>query len=122
VKVTDWPNVAGFRFEAIVVAELAWLMVCVSAGEVLAVKLLSPLYFAVMECELTDKLDSESCAALLETVAVPKDVLPSRNVTVPVALPPKAVWIDADNVTDWPKADGFALEATEVVVAAPFTT
>jgi hypothetical protein len=86
------------------------------------VKLLSPLYFAVTECEPTDKLDKESWAALLETAAVPKDVVPSRNVTVPVALPPKAAWIAADKVTVWPKADGFALEATEVVVAAPFTT
>src|SRR6266436_1148333 len=97
-------------------------MVCVREADVLAVKLLSPLYFAVMECEPTGKLESESWAALLETVTVPKDVLPSRNVTVPVGLPPKAVWIVADSVTDWPKADGFALKATEVVVTAPFTT
>ena len=56
--------------------------------DVLAVKLVSPLYFAVMECDPADKLASESCAALLETVAVPKDVVPSKNVTVPVGVPP----------------------------------
>ena len=91
VNTTDWPNVAGFRLEATVVAEVAWLMVWVREADVLAVKLLSLLYFAVMECEPTDKLDRESCAALLETAAVPRDVVPSRNVIVPVALPPKAV-------------------------------
>ena len=91
VNTTDWLNVAGFRFEATVVAEVAWLMVWVREADVLAAKLPSPLYFAVMECEPTDKLDKESCAALLETVAVPKEVVPSRKVIVPVALPPKAV-------------------------------
>jgi hypothetical protein len=49
------------------------------------------LYFAVIECEPADKPESDSCAALLETVAVPKDVAPSRKVIVPDALPPKAV-------------------------------
>lgn len=63
-------------------------MVWVIGADVLAVKLPSPLYFAVMECEPTDKPDSESWARLLETVAMPKDVVPSRKVTVPVAVPP----------------------------------
>lgn len=53
----------------------------------LAVKFVSPLYLAVMGCEPTDKLGGESCAVLLETVTVPKDMLPSRKVTAPVAVP-----------------------------------
>ena len=91
-------------------------------AEVLAEKFVSPLYFAVMECEPADRLESGNCAELLETVAVPKDVVPSRKVTLPVAPPPKAVWIVAVNVTDWPKEDGFELETKAVVVDAPFTT
>ena len=98
------------------------MTVCVRAAEVVPEKFASPLYLAVIECEPVDKLDTDSCAALLETVAVPKDVAPSRKVIVPVALPPKAVWMLADSVTPWPKLDGLALELTEVVVDAPFTT
>lgn len=98
------------------------MTVCAMAAEVLPEKFASPLYFAVMECEPADKLDNDSCAPLLETLAVPKDVVPSRKVIVPVALPPKAVCIVADSVPPWPKVDGFALELTVVVVDAPFTT
>lgn len=37
-------------------------------------------------------------------VAVPKVVLPSSNVTVPVGVPPLAPITVAVNVTDWPAA------------------
>jgi hypothetical protein len=42
------------------------------------------------------------------------------NVTMPVAMPePGALAVTvAVNVTDWPKTDGFAEDATELVVAA----
>ena len=66
----------------------------------LPVKLPSPLYFAVIECDPADKLANEICAALLETVAVPKDVLPSRNVTLPVVVPPLDGCTVAVNTTD----------------------
>ena len=92
------------------------MTVCVTAADVLAVKLLSPLYFAVMEWEPNDKLDSESCAILLETVAVPKDVAPSRNVTVPVTVPPADGTTTAVNTTVWPKLDGLMFGETVVVV------
>ena len=82
----------------------------------LAVKLPSPLYFAVMECEPTDKLESESCATLLETVAVPKDVVPSRNVTLPVTVPPPDETTTAVNTTVWSKFDGLMFGDTVVVV------
>ena len=82
----------------------------------LAVKLLSPLYFAVMECVPTDKLDSESCAMLLETVAVPKDVVPSRNVTLPVTVPPADGTTTAVKTTVWPKLAGLIFGETVVVV------
>src|SRR5438045_3380855 len=85
LNVTDCPNIAGFRLDATVAVAVAPLMICVTGTDVLAEKLPSPLYFAVMECDPADRLASESCAELLETVAAPKDVAPSRNVTVPVA-------------------------------------
>ena len=75
-------------------------MVCVRAVDVLAVKLLSPLYFAVMECEPGDKVESEICAALFETAVAPKDVVPSRNVTVPVVVPPPEGCTVAVNTRD----------------------
>src|SRR5260370_32599064 len=87
VKVTDSPIAAGLRLEATVVAVVARVTVCVRGTDMLAEKLLSPLYFAVMAGAPTDQLDSESCAALVDTEAVPKAVVPSRKVTVPVAAP-----------------------------------
>jgi hypothetical protein len=47
VKVMDWPKASGLRLEATVVAVAARLTVCVRGADVLAEKLLSPLYFAV---------------------------------------------------------------------------
>ena len=38
-----------------------------------------------MECEPAARVDIVSCAELLLTVAVPSVVVPSKNVTVPVA-------------------------------------
>ena len=51
---------------------------------------------------------------------MPNDVEPSRNVTVPVGIPEPgaSAVIVAVNVTDWPKTDGFADEATTDVVAS----
>ena len=97
------------------------MTVCVTAADVLAVKLVSPLYFAVMECEPTDKLDSESWAMLLETVAVPKEVAPSKNVTVPVVVPPADGTTTAVIVMDWPKFEGFIFVETVVVVTDGLT-
>jgi hypothetical protein len=99
-----------------VVVVVAWLTVSVTAVDVLAVKLPSPLYFAVMECEPTDKLDSESWAILLETEQAPKEVVPSRNVTVPVTVPPADGATTAVITMDWPKLEGFMFGETVVVV------
>src|SRR5258708_20503385 len=79
VSVTACPKPDGFVLEATAVVVEAWLTVCVSAAEVLPEKFVSPLYFAEIECEPADKLDSDSCAALLHTVAVPTDIWPSRH-------------------------------------------
>lgn len=53
-----------------------------------------------MECAPTARDETESCAALDEMLLVPRVDVPSRNVTVPVALPPRAGWIVAESVID----------------------
>jgi len=58
------------------------------------------------------------CAELLDTVAVPSDVDPSRNVTVPVAEVPVGGWIVADRETDCPYVEGLRFVATVVLVVA----
>ena len=58
------------------------------------------------------------------SVPVPRVVLPSLNVTVPVGVPlaGAAAATVAVNVTDWPKTDGFDEDVTAVVLLAWFTT
>ncbi len=92
--------------------------ISVKIADVLAEKFASPEYCAVIECPPADILDNDSCAALLETVTVPKDVVPSRKVTVPVGVPPADGCTVTVKVTDWPNVAGFRLEATAVVVVA----
>ena len=48
VKVTDWPKTEGLTEETPAVVVPALLTVCVKLGEVLVLKLASPLYTAVM--------------------------------------------------------------------------
>src|SRR5260370_1296918 len=61
--------------------------------------------------------DVVKVAMPLLSVPVPIGLPPSRNVTVPVAVPDPGATGDtvAVNVTDWPKTEGFAEEATAVV-------
>ena len=57
-------------------------------------------------------------------VTVPREVTPSKNSTVPFAVPapgePAAT--AAVKVTDWPKSEGFAEDVNVVVVLALLTT
>jgi hypothetical protein len=76
--------------------------------------LASPLYTAVREWAPTASVEVASEADPLAMAAEPKDVVPSRNCTVPVADDGD---IAAANVTRCPKLDGLALElSVEVVV------
>jgi hypothetical protein len=59
-----------------------------------------------MECGPPDNDDICSAADPLLAVAVPSDVAPSRNWTVPVAVAGDTV---AVKVTGWPNADGFGV-------------
>ena len=71
-----------------------------------------------MECEPALKA-AVARVAWPETRAVlPSDVLPSKNVTVPVGVPAILLTV-AVNVTDWPAFDGLADELKVVVVAFP---
>jgi len=54
------------------------------------------------------------------TVPVPRLVVPSRNVTVPVGMPAGELTV-AVKVTGWPKTLGFTEEIDVTVVAALFT-
>jgi hypothetical protein len=56
-------------------------------------------------------------------VAVPSVAAPSRNVTVPVAVPePGATALTvAVNVTNWPNTDGFTDELTAVELESLLT-
>ena len=57
-------------------------------------------------------------------VTVPREVAPSKNSTVPVAVPApgETGLIAAVKVTDCPKTEGFAEDVTAVVVLALLTT
>ena len=75
-----------------------------------------------MECEATVSVDVVK-VALPEpsSVEVPRVVVPSLNVTVPVGVPPLEVTV-AVNVTDWLKTEGLAEELTVVMVVNVFWT
>jgi|SRR6266404_4715244 len=126
VKVTDWPNTDVPAEDVTAVLVEAWFTAWVKLAEVLPVKFVSPLYVAVTVWEL---FESEVIGPL---VAVPPDrltggpkLLPSiANWTVPVRVPePGATALTvAVKVTNWPKTEGLAEEATVVVVEAWFTS
>jgi hypothetical protein len=63
----------------------------------------------VIECAPADKADVLKVARPLLSVPVPSVVLPSLNVTVPVAAEGVTV---AVNVTEVPAVDGFADDAS----------
>jgi hypothetical protein len=103
VNVTVCPNTEGLVDEDTEVDVEAWLITCDMAVDVLVMKLVSPPYTAVMECEPTVRDDVTYVAwpaPLSEPV--PKVVVLSLKVTVPVGVPePGAVAVTvAVNVTD----------------------
>jgi hypothetical protein len=106
---------------SIVVVEMsaAAFTVCVSAGEVSAAKFVSPLYCAVIECDpgVSAVVDNVAFPPA-PTVPIPREVAPSKNVTVPVIVPAVAEETVAVNVTLAPVVDGFKADVTTEVVAA----
>src|SRR6266581_4140082 len=118
VKVTDCLNTEGLAEELADVV-VPYFTVCVSLGDVLALKLASPPYDALIEWEPT--------ASVLVTnvawpepfrVPVPRVLEPSLKVTVPVGVPAPLVFAFtvAVKVTGCPDTDGLIEETTPVVV------
>ena len=58
-------------------------------------ELLSPLYKAVIECDPTARVDTDSVATPPFSFALPSIELPSKNVTTPVALTGVTVAVNA---------------------------
>ena len=93
-----------------------------SVAEVLPANFESPPYAAVIECTALLKVEIVNVADALEfREPVPKVVLPSLNVTVPVGVPDVAGFTLAVNVTLWPNVEGLIEEVSVVVEPALFT-
>jgi hypothetical protein len=90
----------------------------VSIDDVDAAKFVSLPYTAVMEWEATDKADVLNIATPPDNVPVPRDVVPSLKVTVPVAVDGVTV---AVKVTRSPEVDGLSDDVTPVDVDALLT-
>src|SRR5580698_4081719 len=122
VNVTLAPVVDGFSDDATAVVVLALpapFTTCVNAGEVLAAKLVSPPYCAVIEWLPAVSADVINVATPpAPTAPVPIDVAPSRNVTVPVIVPAVDDVTVAVNVTLAPLVEGFDDDVTAVDVVA----
>ena len=99
---------------------------CDSADDVLAAKLPSPAYDAVIECVPCVNAEVANVVfPVMSSAPMPSVVVPSRNVTIPVGtVVPEAGVTVAVKVTNCPTPDGLADDATAVVVdtSAAFTT
>jgi len=106
--------------EANVVVVLALLTTWLTAELVLATKLRSPLYSAVMLFEATASDAMDKVAVPDVRVPVPIMLEPFLNVTVPPAVPaPGAVVATvAVKVTDCPNTEGLVEDVNVVVVLA----
>ncbi len=102
VNVTVCPYTEGLTPETTDVVELSGSTVSVQAAEVLVRKLPSPLYAAVINCEPTGSALVMKVALPPLSVALPRFVMPSMNVTLPVGVPlPGALALTVtENVTD----------------------
>ena len=87
---TDSPNTAEATDEETVVVVPAFAIVCLTAADVLVLKLTSPGYTTVIEWVSTVRLDVANVATTFPlttlSVPVPSVVAPSRKVTVPAAV------------------------------------
>jgi hypothetical protein len=116
VKVTACPKTEGSNDEVNAVAVPTTPTACVTGEDVLPLKLLFPLYVAVMECvpAVSAAVVSEALPPLRATA--PRELPPSKNCTVPVG--PNDGLTVAVNVTDCPDDEGFSDDVNPVVVLA----
>ena len=79
-----------------------------------------------MECDPAPSAEVESAAdvvpPLVERAAVPRDVVPSRNVTLPVGIPVAVLATVAVSVTETPTITGLTELLSVVVVGFRLTT
>lgn len=87
----------------------------------LPIKLESPLYWALIVCVPTDRVEVERFACPPLSAAVPSVVAPSRKVTVPVGVPLVFEATVAVKVTDCPWVEFGLLDDSDVDVPAWLT-
>src|ERR1043166_1915487 len=123
VNTTACPKTVGLVEEVNVAVVSDLLTTWLKADDVLVLKLASPLYTAVIEWEVTDKVEEEEVAEPPLRLLVAREVAPSLKVTVPVGVPPagETALTVAVIVTDWPKTDGWAEEARVTALLALLT-
>jgi len=123
VSVVDCANTVGFGALVSDVAVAAWFTGCECEADVLPVKLALPEYTAVSECAPTASAEVLIAAEPAETGAVPSEVAPSKNSTVPGGEPAPGALTDtvAVSVVDWPNTVGFGALVSAVVVEAWLT-
>ncbi|HEV2520949.1 MAG TPA: hypothetical protein VGT24_01100 [Candidatus Acidoferrales bacterium] len=111
VSVNAAPPVATLDGERVVIAGTG-KTVCLSTADVLALKVPSPLYIAVIGSPPTGSYEVIRVAtAEALSVLVPREVVPLKNVTVPVGVPATSFpFTVAVNVTCWPINEGLADE------------
>jgi len=114
-KVTVCPAVDGFELDESATVVGVLFTVCTRVDED-PPKVLSPLYVADIKWVPAAKEEVENAATPPFRVPAPIWVVPSENVTDPVAAVGLTV---AVNVMDWPTTDGLTLEVTFVTVIMP---
>jgi hypothetical protein len=105
VKIRDCPRTDGLALEVTVVVVLAFTVWVHVAEE--------PPKVATIEWFPADKLEVVNVAVPLFSVPLPSVVLPSKNVTVPVAGDGETANV---NVTACPTLDGLTLELSVMAV------
>ena len=119
MTVTGVPTSAGFG-DAVTVVVVAAMSTAWAWDPELGANVVDPAYSATIEWGPTDRSETVTVTVPPLRVPVPIGAASAVKVTVPVGAPDPEVTV-AVKVTATPNADGFALDATAVVVAAGFT-
>jgi hypothetical protein len=115
VKVTLCPKTGALGENVSVVVVIAFPTVTVVTGEVLDVNVESPEYWAVIELAPIARAVGGSEATPSVSVAVPSEVVPLKNWTVPVGVPEVIAATVAVSVTSCPNTGALGVKETVVV-------
>jgi hypothetical protein len=118
VKVTLCPKTGALGVNVSVVVVIAFPTVTVVTGEVLDVNVLSPEYWAVIELAPVARAVGGSEATPPAIVAVPSEVVPLKNWTVPVGVPEVIAATVAVSVTSCPNTGALGVKETVVLDVA----